>query len=181
MVEFLGIRGQRHSPQAIRESVSTMGLEKMTAMTKTMTSTIALTSIGDDIQPVSLWTWETKHRLMEFDTVIDQTIEQGWERVATALAQPEIDPALWTERMYKALTNFMFMPGGRIASNAGVARNSTMFNCFVMGDIPDNMSGIFDALKEAALTMQMGGGIGYDFSSIRPKGAPVKGVGADAS
>ena len=57
----------------------------------------------------------------------------------------------------------------------------TLFNCFVMGDIPDDMSGIFDGLKEAALTMQQGGGIGYDFSTLRPKGAPVKGVGADAS
>ena len=54
-------------------------------------------------------------------------------------------------------------------------------NCFVMGTIPDSMSGIFDMLKEAALTMQQGGGIGYDFSTIRPKGAEVKGVAADAS
>ena len=51
----------------------------------------------------------------------------------------------------------------------------------VMGTIPDDMAGIFQALKEAALTMQQGGGIGYDFSTLRPKGAPVKGVGADAS
>jgi ribonucleoside-diphosphate reductase alpha chain len=57
----------------------------------------------------------------------------------------------------------------------------TLFNCFVMGTIPDSMAGIFEALKEAALTMQQGGGIGYDFSTIRPKGAPVSGVAADAS
>ena len=57
----------------------------------------------------------------------------------------------------------------------------TLFNCFVMGTIPDDMSGIFEHLREAALTMQQGGGIGYDFSTLRPKGAPVKGVGADAS
>src|SRR5262249_55243244 len=56
-----------------------------------------------------------------------------------------------------------------------------MFNCFVMGTIPDDMSGIFDNLKEAALTMQQGGGIGHDFSTLRPRGAAVKGVGADAS
>ena len=56
-----------------------------------------------------------------------------------------------------------------------------MFNCFVMGTIDDSMLGIFDGLKEAALTMQQGGGIGHDFSTLRPKGAPVKGVGADAS
>jgi ribonucleoside-diphosphate reductase alpha chain len=57
----------------------------------------------------------------------------------------------------------------------------TLFNCFVMGEIPDDMGGIFEHLKEAALTMQQGGGIGYDFSTLRPRGAPVKGVGADAS
>ncbi len=57
----------------------------------------------------------------------------------------------------------------------------TLFNCFVMGDIPDDMARIFEHLKQAALTMQQGGGIGYDFSTLRPKGAPVKGVGADAS
>ncbi|HXQ47401.1 MAG TPA: adenosylcobalamin-dependent ribonucleoside-diphosphate reductase, partial [Caulobacteraceae bacterium] len=66
-------------------------------------------------------------------------------------------------------------------AGAGTARNVTLFNCFVMGAIPDDMSGIFTHLREAALTMQQGGGIGYDFSTLRPKGAPVKGVGADAS
>ena len=57
----------------------------------------------------------------------------------------------------------------------------TLFNCFVMGTIDDSMDGIFSHLREAALTLQQGGGIGYDFSTLRPKGAPVKGVGADAS
>jgi ribonucleoside-diphosphate reductase alpha chain len=56
-----------------------------------------------------------------------------------------------------------------------------MMNCYVLGTIPDSMGGIFDMLKEAALTMQQGGGIGYDFSTIRPKGAHVKGVDAEAS
>ena len=79
------------------------------------------------------------------------------------------------------MADFKFLPAGRIISGAGSARDVTLFNCFVMGDISDDMAGIFGGLKEAALTMQQGGGIGYDFSSIRPKGAPVKGVGADAS
>ncbi|MDP7345284.1 MAG: ribonucleoside-diphosphate reductase, adenosylcobalamin-dependent, partial [Alphaproteobacteria bacterium] len=69
----------------------------------------------------------------------------------------------------------------RIMSGAGTERDVTLFNCFVMGDVPDDMSGIFESLREAALTMQQGGGIGYDFSTLRPKGAAVKGVGADAS
>ena len=66
-------------------------------------------------------------------------------------------------------------------AGAGTDRSVTLFNCFVMGTIPDDMGGIFEMLKEAALTMQQGGGIGYDFSTIRPKGADVKGVAADAS
>ncbi len=60
-------------------------------------------------------------------------------------------------------------------------RNVTLFNCFVMGRIEDDMASIFENVKEAALTMQQGGGIGHDFSTLRPKGALVKGVGADAS
>ena len=77
--------------------------------------------------------------------------------------------------------DFRFLPAGRILSGAGTDRRVTLFNCFVMGDIADDLGSIFDHLREAALTMQQGGGIGYDFSTLRPKGAPVKGVGADAS
>ncbi|EKD61204.1 MAG: hypothetical protein ACD_54C00350G0001, partial [uncultured bacterium] len=79
------------------------------------------------------------------------------------------------------LEGFKYLPAGRIPAGAGTGRNVTLFNCFVMGTVPDSMGGIFDALKEAALTMQQGGGIGYDFSTIRPRGAEVKGVAADAS
>ncbi|MCW8843874.1 MAG: adenosylcobalamin-dependent ribonucleoside-diphosphate reductase, partial [Rhodobacteraceae bacterium] len=82
---------------------------------------------------------------------------------------------------YGALEDFKFLPAGRITAGAGTGRSVTLFNCFVMGTIPDSMGGIFDMLKEAALTMQQGGGIGYDFSTIRPRGADVKGVAADAS
>ena len=73
------------------------------------------------------------------------------------------------------------MPAGRIVAGAGADRDVTLFNCFVMGTVPDTMDGIFAHLREAALTMQQGGGIGYDFSTIRPRGAPVRGVGSDAS
>ncbi|RMF38026.1 MAG: adenosylcobalamin-dependent ribonucleoside-diphosphate reductase, partial [Alphaproteobacteria bacterium] len=93
----------------------------------------------------------------------------------------EADPAAWEEPFYDALCDFRFLPAGRILAGAGTKRAVTLFNCFVMGTIPDSMAGIFDSLKEAALTMQQGGGIGYDFSTLRPRGAPVKGVGADAS
>ncbi len=87
----------------------------------------------------------------------------------------------WEERFFEAMSDFKFLPAGRILSGAGSGRRVTLFNCFVMGDIPDDMTGIFEHLKQAALTMQQGGGIGYDFSTLRPKGAPVVGVGADAS
>jgi ribonucleoside-diphosphate reductase alpha chain len=88
---------------------------------------------------------------------------------------------LWEERFYAALEGFKFLPAGRITAGAGTGRAVTLFNCFVMGTIPDSLAGIFQMLKEAALTMQQGGGIGYDFSTIRPKGAAVHGVAADAS
>jgi ribonucleoside-diphosphate reductase alpha chain len=112
---------------------------------------------------------------------IDKTIEDTWARVAKALAAPERDPEPWARRFYAAMEDFRFVPAGRVVAGAGTARDVTLFNCFVMGTIPDDMGGIFAQLREAALTMQQGGGIGYDFSSLRPKGAPVKGVGADAS
>ena len=79
------------------------------------------------------------------------------------------------------MSDFQFLPAGRVIAGAGTGRHVTLFNCFVMGTIPDDMGGIFAHLREAALTMQQGGGIGYDFSTLRPHGAPVNGVGADAS
>jgi ribonucleoside-diphosphate reductase alpha chain len=124
-----------------------------------------------------------KYRLKDASgAAVDKTIDDSWQRVATALAAAEpADTALWQTLFYDALSDFRFLPAGRILSGAGTGRKVTLFNCFVMGDIPDDMAGIFEHLKEAAITMQQGGGIGYDFSSLRPKGAPVKGVGADAS
>jgi ribonucleoside-diphosphate reductase alpha chain len=93
----------------------------------------------------------------------------------------EKQPARWEAPFYQALEDYRFLPAGRIFAGAGTARRVTLFNCFVMGDIADDLGAIFANLREAALTMQQGGGIGYDFSTLRPKGAPVKGVGADAS
>ena len=132
--------------------------------------------------PIAEQIWDMKYRLKEADgTPVDQTVEDTWRRIARALAAGESDPAGWENRFYEALEDFKFLPAGRIVAGAGTDRSVTLFNCFVMGTIPDSMAGIFDALKEAALTMQQGGGIGYDFSTIRPKGAVVKGVAADAS
>jgi ribonucleoside-diphosphate reductase alpha chain len=134
------------------------------------------------IAAISQQIWDMKYRLKgPGGTVVDKTIEDSWRRVAAALAAPEAAPESWAEQFYEALADFKFLPAGRIMAGAGSGRNVTLFNCFVMGTVPDDMSGIFTHLREAALTMQQGGGIGYDFSTLRPKGAPVKGVGADAS
>lgn len=132
--------------------------------------------------PISEQIWDMKYRLKEQDgSPIDRSVEDSWRRIARSLAQAEKKPEIWEERFYSALEDFKYLPAGRITAGAGTGRSVTLFNCFVMGTIPDSMSGIFDMLKEAALTMQQGGGIGYDFSTIRPKGAPVAGVAADAS
>ena len=132
--------------------------------------------------PIAEQIWDMKYRLKEADgTPIDTTVEDSWRRIASDLARVEKDPAQWEEKFYHALEDFKFLPAGRITAGAGTARKVTLFNCFVMGTIPDSMGGIFDMLKEAALTMQQGGGIGYDFSTLRPKGALVTGVAADAS
>ncbi len=132
--------------------------------------------------PIAEQIWDMKYRFKEADgTPIDETVEDTWHRIATALAAVEDDPTAWESRFYDALADFKYLPAGRITAGAGTARSVTLFNCFVMGTVPDSMGGIFDMLKEAALTMQQGGGIGYDFSTIRPKGAGVKGVAADAS
>ncbi|MGK7752278.1 MULTISPECIES: adenosylcobalamin-dependent ribonucleoside-diphosphate reductase [unclassified Roseovarius] len=132
--------------------------------------------------PIAGAIWDMKYRLKEADgTPVDGTVEDSWRRIARAVAAVEAEPDIWEERFYHALEDFRFLPAGRITAGAGTGRAVTLFNCFVMGTIPDNMNGIFDGLREAALTMQQGGGIGYDFSTIRPKGALVEGVAADAS
>ena len=132
--------------------------------------------------PIAAQIWDMKYRFKQADgTPIDGTVEDTWRRIARALASVEKTPSEWEDRFYDALEDFKYLPAGRITAGAGTGRSVTLFNCFVMGTIPDNMGGIFDALKEAALTMQQGGGIGYDFSTIRPRGAEVKGVAADAS
>ncbi|WP_377508459.1 adenosylcobalamin-dependent ribonucleoside-diphosphate reductase [Octadecabacter sp. R77987] len=132
--------------------------------------------------PIAEQIWDMKYRFKAADgTPIDATVEDSWRRIARALAAVEKAPAKWEEKFYAALEDFKYLPAGRITAGAGTKRSVTMFNCFVMGTIPDSMGGIFDMLREAALTMQQGGGIGYDFSTIRPKGAAVHGVAADAS
>ncbi|WP_119421220.1 adenosylcobalamin-dependent ribonucleoside-diphosphate reductase [Desertibaculum subflavum] len=136
------------------------------------------------LSPIARQIWDMKYRLKTpAGEPVDKSVEDTWARVAGALAEPEAPQMRerWAAAFGEALEGFRFLPAGRIVAGAGTGRNVTLFNCFVMGTIPDDMGGIFEHLKEAALTMQQGGGIGYDFSTLRPRGAPVKGVGADAS
>ncbi|MDP1753463.1 MAG: LAGLIDADG family homing endonuclease, partial [Reyranella sp.] len=122
-----------------------------------------------------------KYRFRDTSGQADADLDATWWRVARALAASERDPELWAGRFHEVLSGFKFLPAGRVIAGAGTGRSVTLFNCFVMGTIGDDMSSIFENLREAALTMQQGGGIGHDFSTLRPQGAPVKGVGADAS
>jgi len=132
--------------------------------------------------PISHHVWDTKYRYREGDGPRDATLEDTWRRVSRALAAAEPrDREQWAERFFAALADFRFVPGGRILAGAGTERRVTLFNCFVMGEIEDSLDGIFDALKEGALTMQQGGGVGYDFSTLRPRGTHAHSVGGIAS
>jgi ribonucleoside-diphosphate reductase alpha chain len=136
------------------------------------------------MQEFSRQIWDMKYRFKAADgTPLDREVADSWARVAASLAMAEApDKRMDAAASFaRALMGHKFLPAGRILAGAGTGRSVTLFNCFVMGTIPDSMDGIFFALREAALTLQQGGGIGYDFSTLRPRGAAVAGVGADAS
>jgi ribonucleoside-diphosphate reductase alpha chain len=122
--------------------------------------------------------WAMKYRFAD-----EPTIEASFARVAksVALAEGAEVRAAHEASFYKIMSEFRFLPAGRILAGAGTGRAVTLFNCFVMNSIGDSIPAIFQNLNEAAQTLQQGGGIGHDFSTLRPKGAPVFGVGADAS
>jgi len=133
---------------------------------------------------ISRQIWDMKYRLKDAGgTPVDRDMADTWARVALAAAHAEAPEQRreWALAFAGALAGHRFLPAGRIFAGAGTDRNVTLFNCFVMGTIDDDMGAIFANLREAALTLQQGGGIGYDFSTLRPHGAAVKGVGADAS
>ena len=116
----------------------------------------------------------------------ETTIDDVRRRVARALAAAEKDPARWEPVFYEALEKG-FIPGGRINSAAGTQLSATLINCFVqpvgdsVSEVVDGKPGIYVALMEAAETMRRGGGVGYDFSAIRPHGALVRGTRSSAS
>lgn len=137
--------------------------------------------MGYFLEPISETVWDIKYRYRR-NKVIDRTIQDTWRRIAKAVAKVE-DPSHrshWQKQFYDILENFYFLPGGRIIAGAGTKHTVTLFNCFVM-PVSDSLVGIFEALKESALTLQQGGGVGYDFSNLRPAGFPVQHAGAVAS
>ncbi|MDX1900968.1 MAG: adenosylcobalamin-dependent ribonucleoside-diphosphate reductase [Gammaproteobacteria bacterium] len=134
-------------------------------------------------EDISEKTWDVKYRYRLRDQIIDQSIEDTWRRVASAVAKAEAleNRAKWEQAFFDILSGFRFLPGGRILAGAGTDHEVTLFNCFVMSVSEDTLPAVFDALREAAITLQYGGGVGYDFSILRPRGYPVTHTGTIAS
>ena len=139
------------------------------------------------LQPASLDIWDKKYRLKtKQGEPVDATVDDTWSRVARALADVETTPELrakWHERFLWALRHGA-IPAGRITSNAGAREHkpaTSTINCTVSGTITDSMDDILEKVHEAGLTLKAGCGIGYEFSTLRPRNAYVSGAGAYTS
>jgi len=138
-------------------------------------SAVAVTEQDESIDDLIRYIWSRKYR---YET--DDSLDATKERIARAAAGAELDSESWSRKFIGLMD--VFLPGGRAINSLGTdRRKATSFNCFVSQVIDDSMDGIFDSLHKAALTMQAGGGVGFDFSTLRPKGATVKGVGSTSS
>ncbi len=146
------------------------------------------TGVADiPLQDASMDIWDKKYRLKRKDGVaVDETIDDTYQRVARALSEVEVTPekqAYWKEQFVWALRHGA-IPAGRITSNAGALEHkpaTSTINCTVSGTIKDSMNDILERVHEAGLTLKAGCGIGYEFSTLRPKGAYVSGAGAYTS
>ena len=155
-------------------------------------STLRATTVGRDaaaipLQPASQDIWDKKYRLRsKTGEPVDASIDDTWQRVARALSDVEATPELreqWFERFLWALRRGA-IPAGRITSNAGALEHkpaTSTINCTVSGTIRDSMDDILNKVHEAGLTLKAGCGIGYEFSTLRPRGAYVSGAGAYTS
>src|SRR5690606_22100411 len=157
--------------------MSTVRLEAMARETQT----------DIPMQPASMDIWDKKYRLKsKAGVALDADIDGTWQRVARALADAEVSDdkrAYWYERFLWALRHGA-IPAGRITSNAGAREHkpaTSTINCTVSGTITDSMDGILAKVHEAGLTLKAGCGIGYEFSTLRPRGAFVAGAGAYTS
>lgn len=137
-----------------------------------------------DLQQTSYEIWGKKYQLKdEHQQPVDLSIEDTYNRVATALAEPEQDKEYWKEKFAWALRNGA-TPAGRIMSNAGAGKYkpaTSLINCTVSQIVGDGMQDILDSVMQAGMTLKAGCGIGYEFSTLRPKGAFVSGAGAHTS
>ena len=144
-------------------------------------------AVAIPLQAASCDIWDRKYRLKRRDgTIIDREVDETWQRVARAIAATEATDELrahWYERFLWALRQGA-IPAGRIVSNAGALEHkpaTSTINCTVSGTVHDSMNGILEKVHEAGLTLKAGCGIGYEFSTLRPRGAYVTGAGAYTS
>jgi ribonucleoside-diphosphate reductase alpha chain len=156
-----------------------MGIARAQQMTRAATEV--------PLQPASLDIWDKKYRLKtKQGEPVDATVDDTWSRVARALADVETTPELrerWHERFLWALRHGA-IPAGRITSNAGAREHkpaTSTINCTVSGTVTDSMDDILEKVHEAGLTLKAGCGIGYEFSTLRPRNAYVSGAGAYTS
>jgi len=133
------------------------------------------------LNPLARHLWTARYQYHWDGRPVEHSLAGSWDRVASALATVERDPGAWSGRFREVLDDFRFLPGGRILAGAGTRLSGTLLNCFVMGPVEDSVTGIFESLKEGALTLQQGGGVGYDFSTLRPSGAAARSSGATAA
>ena len=155
-------------------------------------SSVRLEMIAGSVEEIPLQDasediWDKKYRLKsKSGDVIDETVDHTWRRVAKALSDVETSDekrAYWSERFLWALRRGV-IPAGRITSNAGALEHkpaTSTINCTVSGIVTDSMDGILEKVHEAGLTLKAGCGIGYEFSTLRPRGAYVSGAGAHTS
>lgn len=131
---------------------------------------------------ISHWVWDARYRWRRNGRPLDADVEATRSRVARAIAAAEpVAAGEWAARFRQLLDGWGFLPGGRILAGAGTGSGATLLNCFVMGPIEDSMRGIFAALSESAVTLQQGGGIGCDFSTLRPRGTSARSAATTAS
>lgn len=137
-----------------------------------------------ELQPTSYEIWEKKYQLKdELGNPVDKTVEDTYKRVAKALSACEQDKEYWENKFVWAMANGA-TPAGRIMSNAGAEQYkpaTSLINCTVSQIVQDSMYGVLDSVMQSGLTLKAGCGIGYEFSTLRPKGAFVKGAGAQTS
>jgi len=134
-------------------------------------------------QPIAEQIWAAKYRYKTNGKSVDKVWNDTLRRVCSGLMEFEDgeQKEQISHEFMQAMSGFKLLPAGRILAGCGTARNVTLSNTFVMREIPDSVDGIMDTMKDAALTMQMGGGIGFDFSTIRPSGVVVKGLDCPAA